>query len=988
VGELRKYNNADLSQLAANIVKVSDNISEEIGRSSLKLQGDYKELKKNVNKLETLGRGQGVQKQIEKEMGKQFVSLQKDCKELRNDNSKLETLRDFLHLWKEFNEAQTQLKADLGGATDNNITCINGLSQEVINRIKENLLNNSENDIEKIIGNPREFQKARDELKEARDELKEAVDQLEALRSFNKMQTKIDANHIEGKNDENTRIDQLSNKIVEKFKKNLEPSDKQGIWNALKEAKTLWKVSHAWKQAHEVKAGYIDPLSEGNELKCYADIHIEDIDRQFRLFLSSFEQEYAESSASNCNAINCEELKRLQGGIEGNCKELKLRVLNDKWKKLVDSRKNLIKDQEDPTIFRLTEQEKKVLEHRCGSSQSLYHHFKYVPHSLLYDQLSLAWKNCDDAKAKKILVSHMAENIIHSYEFKDKTAKPSRRKQMWYGCKELFGKGQGECRSERVKRIADGFNKTLEDMKGKFAAADYLPKELKRKVLENIVTIMKDFEESCDAALRDYGKFKGGKARDRGEERIKELNGQLDTLSEAISIYKLNHEIQTESIEALRDPYKEKARNAKSEINSAFEQLLNQEGDWQSLKKSIEGAYGELEKMLHAKIEPDSEKVSIVGKETNGDTIIEEIDIKTEKLIVYEKGDIGEIASATTGKNEPNQDTCFIFKDGGGVCDGVGGEAGGDAASKKATEFFKEELSKLSKEVSNLSDEQIEGKLQEMTDKIHDDVKKDYTCGATTLSAVIPIRDGKMMAVNVGDSRVYVLRKNGQPELELDCITTDDGAFESDYAYTNQVQIDEYRQIINYVFTPKLYQELNSDILDKRDQKAIQDRIAKMSDDEFSNFQTKIKEEEALWRQWWQEQSSDKKNELKGQLDAIASRKSLEDLKIEFAIRCRHIISNSLGIGEVKPDIVTFKVNHGDMVIITSDGVHDNLSDEEMIKCVLTSKNAEEAAQALVKIAREKSLDKNCARHKKDDTTAVVIRCYGEVVQEKSGEEE
>ena len=487
-GELRKYNNADLSQLAANIVKVSDNISEEIGRSSLKLQGDYKELKKNVNKLETLGRGQGVQKQIEKEMGKQFVSLQKDCKELRNDNSKLETLRDFLHLWKEFNEAQTQLKADLGGATDNNITCINGLSQEVINRIKENLLNNSENDIEKIIGNPREFQKARDELKEA-------VDQLEALRSFNKMQTKIDANHIEGKNDENTRIDQLSNKIVEKFKKNLEPSDKQGIWNALKEAKTLWKVSHAWKQAHEVKAGYIDPLSEGNELKCYADIHIEDIDRQFRLFLSSFEQEYAESSASNCNAINCEELKHLQGGIEGNCKELKLRVLNDKWKKLVESRKNILKNQEDPTTSELSETEKKVLENRCGSSQSLYRRFSDVPHSLLYDQLSLAWENCDDAKAKKILVSHMAENIIHSYEFKDKTAKPSRRKQMWYGCKELFGKGQGECRSERVKRIADGFNKTLEDMKGKFAAADYLPKELKRKVLENIVTIMKDFEE-------------------------------------------------------------------------------------------------------------------------------------------------------------------------------------------------------------------------------------------------------------------------------------------------------------------------------------------------------------------------------------------------------------------------------------------------------------------------------------------------------------
>ncbi len=167
-----------------------------------------------------------------------------------------------------------------------------------------------------------------------------------------------------------------------------------------------------------------------------------------------------------------------------------------------------------------------------------------------------------------------------------------------------------------------------------------------------------------------------------------------------------------------------------------------------------------------------------------------------------------------------------------------------------------------------------------------------------------------MTAVNVGDSRVYVLTKDGH----LKHITTDDSVLAS-FGHSKQV-IGE-----------------------------LQKKVANLSNSEIRRFK---------------------------EMSPYTSNKY--DKMIKFAINSRNDITQSMGHKDgINPEIVTFEVNHGDKVIITSDGVHDNLSDQEIIDCIARGKTAEKAADILVKTARERSLDETCARAKLDDTTAVVM---------------
>jgi protein phosphatase len=83
-------------------------------------------------------------------------------------------------------------------------------------------------------------------------------------------------------------------------------------------------------------------------------------------------------------------------------------------------------------------------------------------------------------------------------------------------------------------------------------------------------------------------------------------------------------------------------------------------------------------------------------------------------------------------------------------------------------------------------------------------------------------------------------------------------------------------------------------------------------------------------------------------------------------------ITQCLGYGDIRPDIYTHKLNPGDMLIITSDGVHDNLTDENMAKYLLANKsNPKEAADALIQEAKKISAQET-PRSKADDITAVV----------------
>jgi serine/threonine protein phosphatase PrpC len=310
----------------------------------------------------------------------------------------------------------------------------------------------------------------------------------------------------------------------------------------------------------------------------------------------------------------------------------------------------------------------------------------------------------------------------------------------------------------------------------------------------------------------------------------------------------------------------------------------------------------------------------------------DKIKINIERMIVHKKGIIKEIASATTGYHEPNEDSCFISKYGGGVFDGVSQGGRGAEASRMAKEFFEQELPELFGTIKRdrLSSEQIEAELKRITLETNNEINRKLNKNAivsaeTTLSVAMPIGDGKMTAVNVGDSRVYVLTKDGK----LKHITTDNGPFGNSKDWKN------YQR--RYGFSGLK--------VNKEEQKRIQEKVANINDDEIRKIIKKNKIDTA------------------------------EELKIKYAIKRGNMLSQALGSHRVKPNMVTFDINPGDRVIITSDGVHDNLSDKEIFECVSTSETAEDAVRALVKTSRENSLDKTRSRCKQDDTTAVVIEC-------------
>jgi PPM family protein phosphatase len=83
-------------------------------------------------------------------------------------------------------------------------------------------------------------------------------------------------------------------------------------------------------------------------------------------------------------------------------------------------------------------------------------------------------------------------------------------------------------------------------------------------------------------------------------------------------------------------------------------------------------------------------------------------------------------------------------------------------------------------------------------------------------------------------------------------------------------------------------------------------------------------------------------------------------------------ISQFLGGPEVHPRTATVKVLPGDRVLILSDGVTDNLTDEEIKRIALGEGSPEEIGRALVAAAQARSRTGHF-RAKADDMTAVVI---------------
>ncbi|GAC1674119.1 MAG: hypothetical protein PVS3B1_14200 [Ktedonobacteraceae bacterium] len=112
------------------------------------------------------------------------------------------------------------------------------------------------------------------------------------------------------------------------------------------------------------------------------------------------------------------------------------------------------------------------------------------------------------------------------------------------------------------------------------------------------------------------------------------------------------------------------------------------------------------------------------------------------------------------------------------------------------------------------------------------------------------------------------------------------------------------------------------------------------------------------------------------QIDQAMRADQLSDIEYSY-FRLRGGITQALG-GPLPPTIHTNKttIHPGDRILLCTDGIHDNLTDEEIEHIIRTSPRTT-AARTLVESARERSHEdrSKTIRSKPDDMSAIVMTC-------------
>ena len=121
--------------------------------------------------------------------------------------------------------------------------------------------------------------------------------------------------------------------------------------------------------------------------------------------------------------------------------------------------------------------------------------------------------------------------------------------------------------------------------------------------------------------------------------------------------------------------------------------------------------------------------------------------------------------------------------------------------------------------------------------------------------------------------------------------------------------------------------------------------------------------------------SSEEYFRIQDHLDEAMSNNDLTKEEIPL-FRSRNQISQFFGFnGQVKPKIFGCDIRPGDVLLFTSDGIHDNLTTSEIKEIVFFNKikSSFDISQALIKAAAIRVLEKTF-RSKPDDKTAMVIK--------------
>ncbi len=88
----------------------------------------------------------------------------------------------------------------------------------------------------------------------------------------------------------------------------------------------------------------------------------------------------------------------------------------------------------------------------------------------------------------------------------------------------------------------------------------------------------------------------------------------------------------------------------------------------------------------------------------------------------------------------------------------------------------------------------------------------------------------------------------------------------------------------------------------------------------------------------------------------------------------RNVLLQAVGSALRHIHVAERTVRGGDTLVLLTDGVHDNLTDTEIVAAVRRARGARDAATRLVAAARARSRDPEHARAKPDDMTTIALR--------------
>lgn len=287
-----------------------------------------------------------------------------------------------------------------------------------------------------------------------------------------------------------------------------------------------------------------------------------------------------------------------------------------------------------------------------------------------------------------------------------------------------------------------------------------------------------------------------------------------------------------------------------------------------------------------------------------------------EPSTIVEKHPLKGIAgSAEIALHTPNEDTKFIDPDHlrGGIFDGAGGELNPDAASNAAKNGVQKIFDMLPQ---NPTLEQVQKAVEDALKQANTDVIDQTNGQGKSTGAIFHIWEGpngekKLVIGNVGDSRVWVRKANG----DVTPLTTDQG-------YLLQALQTEPG-----IITPEQFKEIQNII----ETAHTEDDLKKLDDYKIPSLKTA--------RFFWDN---------------------------------RRYLTNALGSANAKITNVTFDIEPGDMVFLTTDGVHDNLALQDIEDIARTTNNPDQFAHALVDRAKKIS-DSSSVRAKPDDISAIAL---------------